>query len=147
MVRMTVRRAVKVVSKRNDDHRREDAGIAERADREGAEQGCGLVGLRGGQRVALQEAGAHEEQGGKRAADRRALEADLQEVLLEFVGDEGAFGADEVQDLDDMAIARQRAARGEDHRQHHGEKTSSSTPVPIMTVVCAMETRRSTQVR
>ncbi len=35
-------------------------------------------------------------------------------MLLEFTGDEGAFGADEMQHLDDVAVAGQRAARGED---------------------------------
>ena len=68
----------------------------------------------------MPETGDKEYAGGQCAAGRCPLEADLQEVLLEFTRHKAAFGTDKMQNLDDMPVAGKRAARRKHHRQHHG---------------------------
>ena len=60
----------------------------------------------------------HQAQHGGDAPQHPAFEAQPQEVTLELTGDIGLLGADEVQHLDDSAVARHRAPGREGDRQH-----------------------------
>lgn len=131
----------------NDDDNAEDTKIAGVADGEGTEQSGRLIRFRGCKRLRLPEARQRKGQRSEKAAGAGALQTDSEKVLLEFGGDETRFRSDEMKDLDDVAIAGQRAAGGETTVSTIAEKTSTKTPVPIIVVVLAIATRRSTQVR
>ena len=94
------------------------AGIAAPAEVEGAEQGLDLVACRAG---AASDPGDGAETAIRPSAARpptsRALEPEAEEAALELARDEGVVGADEVQHLDDVAVAGHGAARREGDRK------------------------------
>ena len=95
---------------------------------------CASSGV-GAFQPAEQRAG-EEDRRGDRAADARALQPEQQEMPLELARDIAVLGADEVQHLDDDAVAGHGAARreddaerrrGEDQRQDEQPEAASSS--------------------
>ena len=96
-----------------------EAKVGERTKREGAEQRRDL-GAAGSALRPSREAGGDEEEGDRRpAADGRPLKAESLEMTVELVGDEPVGSANEMQDVDDLAVFGDRAARRKTERHGH----------------------------
>ena len=66
---------------------------------------------------------------------------------LKLPGDESVGCADEVEDLDDLAIARHRAARGEPDRRANGHDISANRAAARITTALAIVPSRAAQMR
>src|SRR5215217_5382752 len=98
---------------RGGERDRDDARIALPADREGAEQGLDLVAGGAAAPGREQEPAERDQEKGEAAAGEPAFEPEAEEAALELAGDEGVVGADEMQHVDDLAVAGNRPSRRE----------------------------------
>ena len=85
-----------------------------------AEEAAELRLLRGRALEPGEQARKQEERRGGRSADAGSAQAEQQKVALELARDVAVLGADEMQHLDDDAVAGHGAARGEDHAERGG---------------------------
>src|SRR6185437_2314029 len=104
------------------DHRDhgDDADDAVPADGEAPEQRAEFGPRIGGPDIAGKQRDGDEEGDRRQPADDAAAKADEQEPPLEFPGDETVRGADEMQHVDNLAVAGHGATRREDDGEHGG---------------------------